>query len=167
MEIPAKEETSMKTAKAFGRVIGLPMVSAILAVVLFYCFAGTRPVAQAHAQDQNATTGCTLATISGSYGTVSFSGASSGGFAGEVGILTPNGKGSATWTLTVNNESEVENHTETGTYTLGSNCSGTMTLQLSGQTYTFDIVVVSNGNQIDILNLELGEEATHVANKIS
>jgi hypothetical protein len=159
----------MKTVKTFGRVIGLSAVSAVLAVVLFYSLSKTPPVVQVHAQDNAAvTTSCTLATIGANYGVLSPLSYSAGDIA-AVGSLTANGKGSVTWTGTYTTQSEVEPFTLSGTYTLSSNCSGTMTVTYvqTGETLTFDFVVVSSGNQIDILDTTVGTVRTWVATKIN
>jgi hypothetical protein len=40
-----------------------------------------------------------------------------------------------------------------GTYTLNSNCTGTMTLPREGKIpFTYGIVVVANGNEIDLMS---------------
>jgi len=66
-------------ARVFGRIIGLSAVFATLMVIVFYSLGKTRRVVHARAQDESATTGCTLGTITGSYGALSSFAAYNGG----------------------------------------------------------------------------------------
>jgi hypothetical protein len=164
----------MNIAKVFGRIIGLSAIFATLIVIAFCGLGKTRRVVHARAQDESATTGCTLATITGNYGVLSSFAAYNGGVDATIGILKLtelDGKGKASLTGTSENLSEIVPVTGTGTYTLNSNCAGTMTLDLkvgtTTETVNYIIVVVNNGNQIDIMSELLGNVSTFVANKIN
>jgi hypothetical protein len=156
----------MSKLKAFGRIITLPTVFGTLAVILFFSLAKTRAVVHAHAQDETtatATTGCTLATIAANYGMVTFASNADGGASSFIGILAPNGKGS----VTLRGANPVETQAFAGTYALDSNCSGTMRIKdTQGVENALDILVVSNGSQIYLMNTTPGIVATYVATKI-
>src|SRR6516162_4376573 len=163
---------NMNSAKVFKRIIGLSAIFATLIVIVFYGLGKTGRVVQAHAQDdENATTGCTLATIKGNYGLLSSLGATPEGFDATIGILQLDGKGKAEFAGSGSNEKEVVPITGTGSYTLNSNCAGTVTLEqklgTTTGTFKYGIVVVSGGNQIDVMVETPPFVATFVANKIS
>jgi hypothetical protein len=63
------------------------VVFATLIVIVFYGMGKARRLVHARAQDENATTGCTLATITGNYGALSGFAAYNGGFDATIGIL--------------------------------------------------------------------------------
>jgi hypothetical protein len=112
----------MNKAKVFGRIVGLSTVLATLIVIVFLGLATMRPVVHARAQDENTTTGCTLATVAGNYG-----GLGSGTGAGvtrftSVGIYELNGEGKVVENWTANLNGKIGSATITGTYTLNSNC---------------------------------------------
>jgi len=162
----------MKCAKVFGRIIGLSAIFATLIGIVFYGLGKTGRVVHAHAQDdENATTGCTLATIKGNYGLLSSLGANPEGFDATIGVLTPDGTGKADFAGPGSNEKEVVPITGSGTYTLKANCAGTVTLEqkvgTTTSTFKYGIVVVSSGNQIDVMVETPPFVATFVANKIS
>ena len=162
----------MNIAKVFGKFIGRSAIFATLVVIAFFGLGNTRRPAHARAQeDENATTGCTLATIKGNYGLLSSLGASSGGFDATIGILALDGKGKAGFAGSGTNGTDVVPITGTGTYTLNSNCAGTVTIEQKvgpvTSTFKYGIVVVSGGNQIDVMVETPPFVATFVANKIS
>jgi hypothetical protein len=155
----------MNKAKAFGRILALSTVFATLIVIVFYGLATTHPVVHARAQDENATTGCTLATISGDYGSLAI---------GEspvythTGIFTPNGAGKFVYDYTEQYDGTIySGKTFSGTYTLKSSCAMTMTFKNEGETYTYAGVVVTNGNEIDLMSTTPGLVSTWVSKKIN
>jgi hypothetical protein len=163
---------NMNSAKVFGRIFGLSATFATLMVIAFYGLGKTSHLVHAHAQDdENVTTGCTLATIKGNYGLLSSLGATPEGFDATIGILQLDGKGKADFAGSGSNEKEVVPITGSGTYTLHSNCAGTVTLEqklgTTTGTFKYGIVVVSGGNQIDVMIETPPFVATFVANKIS
>ena len=106
---------------------------------------------------------CSAANLTGTYSlTLSGRGISAAGsFAGSfqgAGTITFDGVGKVTMTGTANtNLATGKAFTYSGTYTLSSNCLGTVTLT-TGSTATFTLVVWSNGAQFDIT----GSDATYV-----
>jgi hypothetical protein len=155
----------MNKAKVFGRIVGLSTVFATLIVIVFYGLAMTRPAVQARAAYESTTTGCTLATIKGNYGSLVI-GMSPVVFT-QTGIFTPNGAGTFVYTYTSQYDGKIYSATDTGTYTLESNCSGTMTLNDGGNTYTYTSVVVTNGNEIDLMSTTIPSVLTWVSKRIN
>jgi len=106
---------------------------------------------------------CSASNLSGAY-TLSLSGraiSSAGSFAGSfqgVGTITFDGVSNVTLTGTVNtNLATGKTFTYSGTYTLPSNCLGTITLT-TGSTATFSLVVWSSGQRY----LLAGSDATYI-----
>jgi uncharacterized protein (TIGR03437 family) len=106
---------------------------------------------------------CTAASLTGTYSlTLSGRGISAAGsFAGSyqgTGNATFDGQGNVTFTGTVNtNLASGKAFTYSGTYTVPSTCSGTITLT-NGSTATFALVVWASGSQFNIT----GSDATYV-----
>jgi hypothetical protein len=150
IEVLAPRRKGMNKAKAFGRIVVRLTVFAALVVIVFSGLA-TGPVVQVRADDENATTACTLATLAGSYGGLATGTVSGIGPITSVGIFTWNGAGKFVTTFTQNFDGKIIPYSGSGTYRLASNCTGTMTLTVNGQKSTDAIVVVTNGNEIDIM----------------
>jgi hypothetical protein len=106
---------------------------------------------------------CSLATVTGSYGLVG-----SGTYFGEpatvTGIVTTNGAGNFVYGAIQNVNGTVSSFTITGTYTLNANCSATITF-VNGE--TFSAVVVSDGSEIDFQSTTPDLFQTVVAKKTS
>jgi uncharacterized protein (TIGR03437 family) len=106
---------------------------------------------------------CNASNLSGTY-SLTLSGRAislAGSFAGSLqgnGTATFDGVSNVTMTGTVNtNLASGKTFTYSGTYTVPSNCYGTITLT-TGSTATFALVVWSSGSQYDIT----GSDATYV-----
>jgi uncharacterized protein (TIGR03437 family) len=106
---------------------------------------------------------CSAANLTGTY-SLSLSGrgiSAAGSFSGSLqgaGTITFDGVSNVTMTGTVNtNVAAGKTFTYSGTYTIPSNCFGTITLT-TGSTATFALVVWSNGSQYDMT----GSDATYV-----
>ena len=154
----------MNKAKVFGR-IGLSTAFATLIVIVFYGLATTRPVVHARAQDENATTGCTLATIEGNYGVLATGTAP--GYSTRTGIFTLYGTGKFMDDYTQSYNGAITSGTFSGTYTLGSSCSVKIKLPYKGYIYTYAGVVVTNGNEIDLISTTPSTNEAWVLKKIS
>jgi hypothetical protein len=161
-----KRRKDMNKAKVFGRIVGLSTLFATLVVIVFYGLATTHPVVHARVQDENATTGCTLATLTGNYGVLANGLNGTGPFT-DVGIFEPNGVGKFVLNFTQNFNGKSASYSGAGTYTLHSNCTGTMTLTVDGITSTYAFVVVTNGNEIDVMTTIPTAVQTWVAKKIN
>jgi len=106
---------------------------------------------------------CSAANLSGTYSltlsgrAISAAGSFAGSFQG-AGSATFDGQGNVTFTGTVNtNLATGKAFTYTGTYTVPSNCYGTLTLT-TGSTASFALIVWSSGTQFNIT----GSDATYV-----
>ena len=106
---------------------------------------------------------CSASTLSGTY-SLSLSGraiSAAGSFAGSfqgIGTITFDGQSKVSLTGVSNtNAAAGKQFTYSGTYTLASNCSGTITLT-TGSTATFAVVVWASGQQYNIT----GSDATYI-----
>ena len=98
------------------------------------------------------TTGCTLATVKGNYGVLASGTALGIGPVTAVGVATLDGAGNVTYTATENYNGEIIPGILTGTYTLSSSCTGTVTIpEAPSGSLTFAAVVVDGGQQIYIM----------------
>ena len=109
------------------------------------------------------TTGCTLATVKGSYGLLATGTLLGVGPITGSGIVTTHGAGSLTYSYTESTSGVVSSGTVPGTYTLNSNCSGTVSFE-DGQ--TFAAVVVTGGQEIDLMSTTPSDLQTVVAKRI-
>jgi len=115
-------------------------------------------VSAALSQDGTPTTACSNATLNGHYGVV-ISGFAGSNILASGGQITANGKGGVvgTWTINING-SIATNVPLTGTYALGNGCTGHATLTPSGSVpTTFNIIVDSGGNRIELIVTETGQ----------
>ena len=97
------------------------------------------------------TPGCSLSTVKGNYGVLG-SGTSAGEPLTAVGLLTLDGAGNLTYAVTENAAGYMVSGTFPGTYTLSSNCTGTVTIpEAPSGSLTFAAVVVDGGQQIYIM----------------
>lgn len=116
--------------------------------------------------------GCSVETLRGSYaqtgsGLITAPPGQAGPFA-NVGTLVFDGSGGVTGTLMVSQNGISAQTTETGTYTVNSDCTGTYTVQLdafgfSSQEY---FAIASGGDELEILVLDQGSVITCVAKKL-
>jgi hypothetical protein len=138
----------MNKSKILLRIAG---VSAVFATTIIFGLGTKRPVVQVHADD-DATTGCTLATISGNYGFLG-NGVEAAGPFNDVGIFESDGAGKYVLDFTQNFDGVVGAYTASGTYDLKSNCTGTLTFAVDGgKPYPFAVVVVTNGSEINAIS---------------
>jgi len=115
------------------------MKQTIISLVVFASMlVGTPPSAQAG--------GCTGATLKGGYGFFASVNILPAGTPRSVlGVLTFDGKGTFTATLTFNTEGVISHPTDTGPYKVNADCTGQ--LITSGGTGTVDIVIVDGGKE--------------------
>jgi hypothetical protein len=107
--------------------------------------------------------GCTLATVKGSYGLVATGTDLGIGPATAIGIVNINGAGSFNYSFTQSVNGVVNSGVVPGTYTLSANCSGTVTFA-DGQ--TFAAVVVNAAQEIDLMSTSSSLVQTAVAKKV-
>jgi hypothetical protein len=122
----------------------------------------------AQAQDK----GCSNATLRGSYaqtgsGVITAPPDQAGPFA-NVGTLVFDGKGGLTGTLVANSNGSSSPATETGTYTVNSDCTGTYTVQIApfGITSQAFFAIDSNGDELEIIVTDPGSVIVCVAKKL-
>ena len=88
------------------------------------------------------------------------------GFYSVVGVLTADGNGSVSGTDTVSENGIVQaGRTYSGTYSVQSNCSGTVTLSYSNQVVPFAIAISANGEQVYFLQTTNGAVAAGTATR--
>jgi hypothetical protein len=105
-----------------------------------------------------ASASCTNATLVGNYGFTVTGVDSSGELSASVGQLTADGKGNLTGIFTNSTAGVISSDVAlTGTYSVKTNCTGTMTITPSGSTATnFSLVVVSSGGQFELVETKAG-----------
>jgi hypothetical protein len=108
----------------------------------------------------NAQDTCTKASIAGRYG-FTISGAvvnSDGSFysVAESGTVTADGNGKLTGTDTNSQGGQIQSQTFTGTYTVNSDCTGTVSTADSAGPSHFNIVIVDNGQEILFIESDAG-----------
>jgi hypothetical protein len=115
--------------------------------------------------------GCTNATLRGSYaqtgsGVITAPPDQAGPFA-NVGTLIFDGNGGLTGTLVVSSGTSSQ-ATETGTYTVNSDCTGTYTVQIApfGITSQAFFAIDTNGDELEIIVTDPGSVITCVAKKL-
>jgi hypothetical protein len=140
----------------------------MLVLALLLTVAAVTTVAAARAPSARASSGCSVASLNGSY---------LGNFSGFTGTSTSpqplalqalatfngNGTGTASITLTTLTSGGPISFTDTLTYTLNSNCTGTLTaMRSTGQTVHYDIVVVDSAAEVDFSQIDPGFVVTGV-----
>ena len=115
--------------------------------------------------------GCSNATLRGTYaqtgsGVMTAPPDQAGPFA-NVGQLVFDGNGGLTGTLVVSSGSSAQ-ATETGTYTVNSDCTGTYTVQIApfGITSQAFFAIDTNGDELEIIVTDPGSVITCVAKKL-
>jgi hypothetical protein len=116
--------------------------------------------------------GCTNATLRGSYaqigsGVVTAPPDQAGPFA-NVGTLIFDGNGGLTGTVVASSNGSSAQATETGTYTVNSDCTGTYTVQIApfGITSQAFFAIDTNGDELEIIVTDPGSVITCVAKKL-
>jgi hypothetical protein len=101
---------------------------------------------------------CSNATLVGNYGFTVTGVNSTGALSAAVGQLTADGKGNVTGIFSNSTAGVISSNVSlTGTYSVKTNCTGTITLTPSGGTATnFSVVVVSNGGQFELTETDTG-----------
>lgn len=138
------------------RLLAGATVLATLALAIAFL---TRPAsAMAGAAPAAGHQGCSVRTLQGSYGgNVTGTSTSAGPMAGQVlEIFSGNGTGTADVTLMTQTQGPMSFTGEQVTYTLDSNCTGTLTSIRGGQVHHFDIVVTNSGRTIHELRVDPG-----------
>src|SRR6202166_3640301 len=100
---------------------------------------------------------CSITTLHQRYG-FAINGTSSGNPITAVGQIATDGNGTLAGNETISENGSVRNLLEVlGKYTINSNCTGTMTIQARGRSkQNFDITVISDGTQIDMIQNDSG-----------
>ena len=116
--------------------------------------------------------GCSNATLVGSYaqtgsGVITAPPDQAGPFA-NVGTLVFDGLGGLTGALVVSSNGSSSPATETGTYTVNSDCTGTYTVQIApfGITSQAFFAIDTNGDELEIIVTDTGSVITCVAKKL-
>ena len=116
--------------------------------------------------------GCSVNTLRGSYaqtgsGVITAPPDQAGPFA-NVGTLVFDGNGGLTGTLVVSSNGSSSPATETGTYTVSSDCTGTYTVQIApfGITSQAFFAIDTNGDELEIIVTDSGSVITCVAKKL-
>lgn len=138
------------------RLLAGATVFAILALAIAFL---TRPApAKAGAASVAWHQGCSVRTLQGSYGgNVTGTTTSAGPTAGQVlEIFNGNGTGTADVTLMTQTQGPLSFTDEPITYTLNSNCTGTLAAIRGGQIHHFDMMVTNSGRTIHELRIDPG-----------
>jgi hypothetical protein len=116
--------------------------------------------------------GCSNATLRGSYaqtgtGVITAPPDQAGPFA-NVGTLIFDGNGGLTGTLVASQNGMSAQATETGTYTVNSDCTGTYTVQIApfGITSQAFFAIDTNGDELEIIVTDPGSVIICVAKKL-
>jgi hypothetical protein len=116
--------------------------------------------------------GCSNETLRGSYaqtgsGVITAPPDQAGPFA-NVGTLIFDGNGGVTGALVVSSNGSSSPVTETGTYTVNSDCTGTYTVQIApfGITSNAFFAIDTNGDELEIIVTDPGSAITCVAKKL-
>lgn len=145
---------------------GLLLVAAVLAA-LGLALGLTLGAAPAKAAPAASGYSCSDKTLDGNYGGNIDGQTSSGPFALQV-LATFNGNGTATANVVEMTEtSGPTSFTNTVTYSLGSNCSGTLTaVRSTGATVHYDITATLVGVEIDLMQTDSGVVSTGVLHHV-
>jgi hypothetical protein len=116
--------------------------------------------------------GCSNNTLRGTYaqtgsGVITAPPDQAGPFA-NVGTLIFDGNGGLTGTLVVSSNGSSSQATETGTYTVNSDCTGTYTVQIAafGITSNAFFAIDTSGDELEIIVTDAGSVITCVAKKL-
>jgi hypothetical protein len=116
--------------------------------------------------------GCSNNTLRGSYaqtgtGVITAPPDQAGPFA-NVGTIVFDGNGGLTGVLTISQSGMSAQATETGTYSVNSDCTGTYTVQIApfGITSQAFFAIDTNGDELEIIVTDAGSVITCVAKKL-
>jgi hypothetical protein len=116
--------------------------------------------------------GCTNATMRGTFAYTSSGSIASppeiaGPFA-EVGTQSFDGQGNTTAAVTLSQDGNILPVTVTGTYSVNSDCTGTMTLQVAPIDVTVDVffVIDDSGNGFQAIETDAGLVITRVGRRL-
>jgi hypothetical protein len=119
---------------------------------------------KAHADD-----GCSAASLSGPYGYLNSGFFYSPNFSvfGSVGRFVADGNGGLSGADTLNVDGSVNRGRKyTGTYTINSDCTGSMIFQVSATgTNNFDIVLTDNGKEVKLVETDQNTMITGTAHQ--
>ena len=141
-----------------GHLLLLLVVAAVLAALaLALVFLGRPAAAKTNTAPTASDQGCSARTLYGSYaGTVSGASAATGPL-GSLILVTFNGKGTGAGEITYMTETMGPlSFPSTVTYTMNSDCSGTLAGKTSTGTHHFDIVVTDSGQTFQLLGADQG-----------
>ncbi len=117
------------------------------------------------------TKGCSNGILRGTFaftGTGSFvSPAALAGPFAEVGTQNFDGRGATTYTATLSQNGNIVPVSATGTYTVNSDCTGTMTLLVApfGATVHIFFAIADGGNEFHAIETETGVVITRIARR--
>jgi len=147
----------LRQSRLFTR-LGAVVVTLVIIAAVAIAFGAVRaPIAKAAPT-------CSVGNLKGNYlGNFSGTGSSTGPIALQAQV-TFNGDGTGTAAVTLMTEtSGPTSFTDTLTYTVNSNCTGTLTaVRSTGATVHYDIVVVQNATEVDFMQTDSGFVVTGV-----
>ncbi len=133
--------------------LGLPLLAA--------AFLLSNPPQKAQAQDTTAPTTCDATSLKGKY-SINFTGTVYDSqyytyLLSEIGFMTFDGAGNFTGTDTYNFDGAATRRTLTGTYTINSDCTGSMTVNASDKsTMVGDIAVLLGTKEVNFTQTDAG-----------
>jgi len=108
--------------------------------------------------------GCSNSTLTGAYG-LSFGGTDkSSAPSTSVGLLNLDGKGSFTGVVTTSKNGVIQSNAPvTGTYKVGTNCTGSGTFLSGSKTRHFNLVITSAGTEFELIGTDSGRTLSGTA----
>ncbi|MGH9451005.1 MAG: hypothetical protein ACRD11_10750 [Terriglobia bacterium] len=134
----------------------LVVAAGVAAVVVAFTLLGSLP--------KVAATSCSNSTLSATYGGY-FWGSQNGTLDNSVPVISFNGTGGFSLSYWGMNGGSADSGTQTGDYTVNSNCEGTLYDSTSPYTTYDTFVVVSSASEVDFLNNASGANLSGVAKK--
>lgn len=115
-------------------------------------------IALAFAAIAHASASCSNANLKGNYGFVLTGLNSSAFFTASLGLFVMDGKGSLTGSDTISNNGVIASSVAlTGSYTIHSNCSGTVTFTpAGGSKESFSVVIDSKNTRLEMIETDSG-----------
>jgi len=152
------------------RIVGGFLVVAVSAALLVLCPTSKHGVPVVHAQS-----GCSVASLSGNYGFIQPAGVTHSGKKGKganvpwqfIGVATFDGAGdiSAAYSGSLNGQ-VFTNQTTAGTYTVNSDCTGSVSYTSGGAAgSTYNFVIADGGNEIFAVDTGTGDTASVILKK--
>jgi len=140
------------------KALGISAIILALAVTVFLL----RP------RTVRAQSGCTVAALAGTYGFsmlgdyyYTYQGQTYSAFLSGGGLFAFDGNGGVTGSDTINDDGTLNRGNLSGTYTVNSNCTGSMTLSDSNQyQFSFDLVIVNGGKEVTFVETDTGNITT-------